>query len=156
MKYDCESLLRSIITNILTINSLAGLKSTRTCAVCRIKFTLSRLHISLFAGTIVIRLQKTVLSNSLPMWFPANKPQQWHIPSNWLGFLTTEPKSTVRDGVSNTGWGLKGAGKNSGNYDFFSMAPCLHTNRKDIFLPACYGFDTKLTEDAQNRIGENG
>ena len=37
MQYDCEGLLSFIITNILTTNSLAGLKSTRTCAVRRRK-----------------------------------------------------------------------------------------------------------------------
>ena len=110
MQYDCESLLRFIITNILTINSLAILKSTRSCAVRSRKFTLSRLHISLSAGIIVILLHKTLLSNSLPMRFPANKPKQRHIPSNRLGFLTTEPKRTARDGMSNTGWGLRKMG----------------------------------------------
>ena len=35
------------------------------------------------------------------------------------------------------------------------MAPRLHTNRKDIFLPAGYRFDIKLAENAQNCIGEN-
>ena len=36
------------------------------------------------------------------------------------------------------------------------MAPHLHTNRKDIFLPVGYGFDIKLVEDTHNCIGENG
>ena len=41
MQYACERLLRFIITNILTMNSLAGLEPTRTHAVHGRKITLS-------------------------------------------------------------------------------------------------------------------
>ena len=56
MQYACDRLLRFIITNILTMNSLAGLESTRKHTVRGRKFALSRLHISLSAGIIVILL----------------------------------------------------------------------------------------------------
>ena len=104
VQYDCESLLRFIITNILTMNSLAKLESTRTHAVRGRKITLSRLHILFSVGIIVILLHMMLPSKPLPTLFSVNELQKRRkIPSNRLGFLTTETKWTARDGVSKTG-----------------------------------------------------
>ena len=96
MQRACERLLRFIITNILTMNSLAGLESTRTHAIRGRKITLGRLHISLSVGIIITLLHMTLPPKPLTTLISVNKLQKRHkIPSNRLGFLTTEPKWTA-------------------------------------------------------------
>ena len=97
MQYYYASHLGFPIPNISTINSLARIKSMRSHAIHGRKITLNRLQIPLSVGIIVILLQMVLLSNLLPMRFPANIPKQWCIPSNRLGFHTPEPKWAARD-----------------------------------------------------------